>query len=1793
MTMFITLFSMSQVKAYYKCSPSKTVSVGTAPLNFSASITGTSFTANSSQVVTIQVSVTNSSNFDVTYTFTLGNSNLRFSGNATTFTGTIAANTTSTVNLQVVEVTQNGTDTTGITMTLNTPYSKTINLGTSFNLIFDNVAPTLSVSVSSGTTYAKSKTATITLADAISGLKAGTYTIKYAWGTSAVACADMTLSTTITAAAGDKSKTTSVTINSGTGAGKIYVCNSATIQDVVGNTLAASTTKNANMYLDNSAPVISVVDVDGKSLSTYYQTRTIKIRITDNNSKLNGETYSLKYALGSSSSNYTCDSTQMTYTTSIATTSGSATADSAEITLSGVQSSYIYICNLEDIKDALNNTLAANTTTKKAMYVDGIGPSLSVTVTDGTTYSASKVATIKLSTSYSKLVDGDYKIYYAWGTSAVSCANMTNYITLTAASSAASVQDTVTINTGTGAGKIYVCNKTAVPDQAGNELAANTTKNANMYLDNTGPTCTWGSGPTIDIGTTGTVDLTCTDTNSGLATTSLASSNFTLSNSNISITDVAVSNVTNGKKFTLTLSATTKGSTSITLKSGAVKDNVGNNSNTPAVTVYERQYYTMSFGGNGNTGGSTSSVSCSVTTGSSCNVTLPTNGFSKTSWTFNGWGTGTGSTSGTAAGQSVSISGNVTRYATWKKVVTVTFNKNGCVANNLTSSVTLYNGETGADVAIPDHTMLSGWTDQTGTGTIYFDIPLANTTASTNFYCSKNVTVTFNANGCTTADVSAPALEVFNGATSVTVNTPSHTMKTSWTDTTPSSVTLTVPSANTTASTNFTCSKTVTVTFAANGCTTAADSATITLTNGGASGSVTVPTKTMNSGWTSLGASASASATTQGTAMGSSMTISSIGSSTTSVTRYYNCSKAGPTYTVSFSNAAATGATVTSSPVSCTVATAYNGGTLGTSCNVSLPTTGYSYSGWTFNGWATSSSATSGNTGTISISSTHTRYATWKKDVTRTITYNGNGSTGGSTANSTCTATVYNGGSSGSCSISLRANGFTKTGYTFSKWAAGSTSGTQYTAGTSVSIGSDATYYAIWADTIAPSCTWGSWSVSPLEAGSAATIQLTCTDAGNGVSTTSLTSSAFTLSNTSAYTLGTITASGTAASRVFTITVTGLAAGGSGTIQLKAGQVSDGANTNSAVTSGSLTVTADDDGPIITFGTNGNTTYKKSQSTTVTVTDVSTVTTRKYVWTQTAGASASNGTSFNDGATITKNTGDGVWYLCVYAVDSRNNSTNTCSNAFYLDNTAPTITANNFCLLKGSTSNTATNYATASDANGATLTASPATISTSSLGTSNVTFTATDGAGNSSTKTVTVTVFTKIYSDGVVTTGSGLYRDGSRYIYKGSSPNNYVSYAGKTWRIISIETNGYKLILNSAYETGVTYHGTSSNLTTSNFTSMRIYTGSLSTFWNTLTDTSAINTSYPFKTGMVADGASSTSNTIADTITAENSATTTLKLGLPNISDYQRASTDSGCIDTTKWSVANASPFACKNSNWMYNSSSGYWFLNIYSSTRARFQNTTGAVSLNPTTYTYDVRPVIYLKETTTFLGSGTSSNPYTINSNCASSGISSVTCTVTTPSGYDTSKTLTITPSSTTGITYSWDNATFNSTNTKSVSAAGTYTGYIKDSQGKTNNCALVIKSATQYRTNSCAVSVTYGNWSSGSTTYPATCNVYTGDYSRRYTGTNYKGTCNCSTGGSVNEVFSSAQACSTRVETFANACSTSHGNVTNKSCNQACIYQSRTCTCSSWSGWTSWSTTSATESCAKQVQTRTAYGP
>ena len=100
--------------------------------------------------------------------------------------------------------------------------------------------------------------------------------------------------------------------------------------------------------------------------------------------------------------------------------------------------------------------------------------------------------------------------------------------------------------------------------------------------------------------------------------------------------------------------------------------------------------------------------------------------------------------------------------------------------------------------------------------------------------------------------------------------------------------------------------------------------------------------------------------------------------------------------------------------------------TYGSDCT--LANNGFSRTGYTFGGWTINSTTYSAGGKVKNLSSTNgaslTAKAIWKAN-TYTIKYAGNGSTGGSVSNTTCTYGK---------DCKLASNGFSRTGYNFTKW---------------------------------------------------------------------------------------------------------------------------------------------------------------------------------------------------------------------------------------------------------------------------------------------------------------------------------------------------------------------------------------------------------------------------------------------------------------------------------------------------------------------------------------------------------------------------------------------------------------------------------------------------------------------------------------------------------------------------------------------------------------------------------------
>ena len=287
-------------------------------------------------------------------------------------------------------------------------------------------------------------------------------------------------------------------------------------------------------------------------------------------------------------------------------------------------------------------------------------------------------------------------------------------------------------------------------------------------------------------------------------------------------------------------------------------------------------------------------------------------------------------------------------------------------------------------------------------------------------------------------------------------------------------------------------------------------------------------------------------------------------------------------------------------------------------------------------------------------------------------------------------------------------------------------------------------------------------------------------------------------------------------------------------------------------------------------------------------------------------------------------------------------------------------------------------------------------------------------------------------TDNVVTEGDGLYEDiyeEGRYVYRGQDPDNYITFNGETWRIIAKETDGtYKIIRNDvltkrAFDEA-NHRSTANNSYCTNPTrGCGVYAAVSGTFSSpsgsqsgTVTEDSSIKiylnddyyvnninatakeqmTSHSFNIGAVEmlDQSGAEADSIEKNITGEKMYQWTGNVGLANVSDILKASTNPSCKSATDQvsKLMQESPVITCDSNYLFEipDMTGYWAINACSresggcSNRAWYAvRVSGLVGIdNLYAYTDDAnapRPVVFLKSSTTLSGSGTSEDPFTI----------------------------------------------------------------------------------------------------------------------------------------------------------------------------------------------------------------------
>ena len=468
--------------------------------------------------------------------------------------------------------------------------------------------------------------------------------------------------------------------------------------------------------------------------------------------------------------------------------------------------------------------------------------------------------------------------------------------------------------------------------------------------------------------------------------------------------------------------------------------------------------YVATFVKNGATEIGSTSLSCTVSSGTTCTVQAPS--ITRSGYTILGWNTNANATTGTQVGNLITLSGNETYNAITRKTVTITFNKNGntsqtvsggsaSTAQTVTQQCNMYNTQESCSVTSPTITMSGFAINGYSTGaTTYSNYWAVNTSKSV------SADATWFAQ---TTKASIPRSIIFykNGNTAFTYNS------TRYTDNSKSFTACTIPEVHNGATQNSSCTATI-----------------------------TMPTIEAASGFTNVGWSTGANTHTATYTSGQSNVSITFDSNKS---YYAQSTKAQVNRTITFYKNGNTAFTynntrytdTSKSFMVCTIAAVYNGDTQGTSCTgtITMPTI-EAASGFTNIGWSTGADThtatyTSGQSNvSLTMDSNKSYYAqSSKAAVNRTITFYKNGNTA-FTYNSTrytdtsksftvCTIpAVYNGATqNSSCTGTITmptieaASGFTNIG-----WSTGANTHTAtYTSGqsnVSITFDSNKSYYA-------------------------------------------------------------------------------------------------------------------------------------------------------------------------------------------------------------------------------------------------------------------------------------------------------------------------------------------------------------------------------------------------------------------------------------------------------------------------------------------------------------------------------------------------------------------------------------------------------------------------------------------------------------------------------------------------------------------------------------------------------------
>lgn len=234
----------------------------------------------------------------------------------------------------------------------------------------------------------------------------------------------------------------------------------------------------------------------------------------------------------------------------------------------------------------------------------------------------------------------------------------------------------------------------------------------------------------------------------------------------------------------------------------------------------------------------------------------------------------------------------------------------------------------------------------------------------------------------------------------------------------------------------------------------------------------------------------------------------------------------------------------------------------------------------------------------------------------------------------------------------------------------------------------------------------------------------------------------------------------------------------------------------------------------------------------------------------------------------------------------------------------------------------------------------------------------------------------KIISDDLVTSGDGLYNTASGYVYRGEYPNNYVTFNGKSWRIIGINSDGSLRLIYNDKKVQKNSWDDRYNSEKGSYTGINDFRVSrlleyLNKSYEENEYVDAKNKKLLVKHDWCIGKVSSSDSLISDLNLCSDVYSDTY-IGVVSISDILIPSIDANCNSIYD--------IECTNYNYFFNINTG-WTLNASSdNSYVAFSSNGGSLFTKNASNENNIRPVLNINGNILYKsGDGTSEHPYVI----------------------------------------------------------------------------------------------------------------------------------------------------------------------------------------------------------------------